>query len=57
LTPIQLYTAYSQGSSLFDEEIDHDGESNSDDDVNSYDVEDSDTIIVPQFWIPQVKLA
>ena len=57
LTPIQLYTAYSQGSSLFDEEIDHDGEPNSvnsddDGDVNSYDVEDSDTIIVPQVRIP-----
>ena len=55
LTPTLLYTAYSQGSSLFDEEIHHGGDSssvNSDDDItNSYDFEDSDIVVVPQVRI------
>ena len=41
---------------MFDEEIDHEGEPSSvnsdDDDVNSYDVEESDTVVVPQVRMP-----
>ena len=57
LPPLQLYTAYAQGSPLFEEQVDPDsyGTDSSDDHTSTADTDDqADTVIVPIVDIPLV---
>ncbi len=52
MSPLQLYTAYSQGSSLFDETIDPDTYGVDPSDTQDADDLDGDRVVIPQIDIP-----